>query len=82
MKYTIVYRERSFSFQIYFNEGSEAPHVHITRGSSAAKFWLNPVRLCWKRGFTANELRWAKKLLTERHDFFMEQWNAVQSKAR
>lgn len=77
-----VYRERNFSFQVFFNEGSEPPHVHVVRGDGAAKVWLDPVSLCWNRGFNRSELRWILQRIAELHTFFMEQWNAIQTQAR
>jgi len=77
-----VYREREFSFQVYFNEGREAPHVHVVRGGGAAKFWIAPVALCWNKGLNRGELRWIVRQLTERNAFFLEQWNAVQTQVR
>lgn len=77
-----VYRERNYSFRMYFNEGHEPPHVHVVRGDAAAKFWLTPVAPVWNRGFHRGELRWILGQLTERRNFFMEQWNAVQARTR
>lgn len=77
-----VYRERGFSFQMYFDEETEPPHVHIIRGDSAAKFWLTPVRLSWNKGLHSGELRWVLQQLVDQHPFFMEQWDAVQAQVR
>lgn len=77
-----IYRDRDFSFQMYFNEGNEPPHVHVVRGDGAAKFWLDPASLCWNRGFNRAELRWIRRQLLDLHDFFMEQWDAIQAQAR
>lgn len=77
-----VYRERDFSFRMYFNEGTEPPHLHVVRGGSAAKFWLNPVELCWNRGFNRGEFRWLHGQIGSRIEFFLEQWHAIQAQAR
>ena len=73
-----VYRERSFSFRMYFNEGNEAPHVHVVHAGNMAKFWLSPVALCTNRGFSPAELRWIQATLAARSAFFMEQWHVTQ----
>lgn len=77
-----VFREREFSFQMYFNEGCEPPHVHVVRGDGVAKFWLSPVSLAWNKGFHRGELRWIEQQLTSRCIFFLEQWHAIQAKTR
>jgi hypothetical protein len=47
---------------------AEPPHVHIERDSSAAKFWLRPVRLAANHGFTRTELRAIMRLIREDED--------------
>jgi len=80
-----VYRERKFSFQMYFND-HPPPHIHVVRGTghgaAVAKLWLRPVAICAAKGFNESELRWIHKMLKLRNDFFMEEWNAVQAKAK
>lgn len=79
-----VYREREISFVIYSNEGNEPPHVHAIRGygrgGASAKFWTHPtVVFCSNEGFNPAELRWIKKTITERQDFFVRQYHATQT---
>jgi Domain of unknown function (DUF4160) len=40
-----VLRVGPYRFFFYSGDGSEAPHVHVERDASVAKFWLDPVRL-------------------------------------
>ena len=80
-----VYRERGLRFAIYYNEGNEPPHIHVERGDGrdiAAKFWLNPIELCWNEGFNAGEIRWIVKQLNEHHARFMEEWYVIEAKKR
>lgn len=77
-----VYHVNKLSFCIYYNERNEPPHVHVYRGNAAAKYWLQPLSIVNSCGFNPTELRQIKKILHDRHDFFMEQWNATQTKVR
>ena len=78
-----VYREREFSFRIYYNEGNEPPHVHIRRGGDAAKFWLVPrVSLYNSAGFNTAELRWMREVIVSKITFFMDQWHATQNRQK
>jgi hypothetical protein len=40
-----------------------------------AKFWLDPVALQLTRGFKRNELTKMAKLVFEKQEFLLEQWN-------
>ncbi|QZY53528.1 DUF4160 domain-containing protein [Leucobacter tenebrionis] len=46
----------AYRFFFYSNEGSEPVHVHVERQNCTAKFWLRPVELAHRRGFSAVEL--------------------------
>jgi hypothetical protein len=39
----VVFRYKGYSFFFYSNEGEplEPLHIHVRRGSAAAKFWLD-----------------------------------------
>jgi hypothetical protein len=39
-----IYRVRGYSFFFFSNEGypQEPAHIHVRKGSSTAKFWLEP----------------------------------------
>jgi len=78
-----VYREKAHSFRMYYNEGSESPHVHVVRAERQAKFWLGPpVQLCANHGYSPAELRRIRKKLEMQLDFFKEQWRATQDKKK
>jgi hypothetical protein len=82
-----VYRDRSISFSIYFNEGNEPPHVHAHRGRGArmpaAKFWILPVAtLCENHGFGPGDLRWIRETVDARRTFFLEEWHATQARKK
>jgi hypothetical protein len=62
-------------FFFYSGDGSEAPHVHVERDASVAKFWLDPVRLARSGGFGRAELRDIARLVNERATELLESWN-------
>ena len=37
-----VLREEGYRFYFYSHEPNEPPHVHVDKGGSTAKFWLEP----------------------------------------
>jgi hypothetical protein len=40
-----VFRVGGYRFYFYSHETTELPHIHVDRGGSSAKFWLEPVFL-------------------------------------
>jgi hypothetical protein len=63
---------RFFFVSLDFNE---PPHVHVKREKMVAKFWLDPVALQLTGGFKRNELTKIAKLVFEKQEFLLEQWN-------
>jgi len=65
-----------YRFFFYAGDRGEPPHTHVQRDQAEAKFWLEPVRLAWNRGYAGSELR-AIERLTEAHEAeLMEVWRA------
>lgn len=57
----------------YSHEPNEPPHVHVDRGGSSAKFWLEAIALARNVGFSASEplvLDHQAELLDAWHVFF------------
>jgi hypothetical protein len=59
----------------YSNEGLEPPHVHIQRGRSLVKFWLEPVAQASASGFQARELRELERLVDANRHLWLEAWH-------
>lgn len=64
-----------YRFFFYSNEGDEAPHVHVQRDRSTAKFWIAPIVLAQSSRFAAHELRELERAVTENEEHFWEAWN-------
>ena len=60
-------RSRVWPYRFYFYSGDrdEPPHVHVARDANLAKYWLDPVRLAWSRGFSSTELRRIEAIVGE-----------------
>ena len=71
-----VLRTGPYRFYFYSSDRAEPPHVHVARDASVAKFWLDPVRLAWSRGFSATELRAIEAIVAENVQQLLEAWNA------
>ena len=75
-----ILREDGYRFYFYSNEGSELPHVHVTRGGGYAKLWLRPVRLAWSRDFGPADLRRIRYIVTRDEAAFVEAWNDYRTR--
>ena len=71
-----VYRSGPYRFYFYSSDRDEPPHVHVARDDNLAKFWLEPVRLAWSRGFPTVELRRIEDIVRENVTELLEAWNA------
>ena len=74
-----VLRNGPYRFYFYSGDRDEPPHVNVGRDANEAKFWLDPVRLAWSRGFSGTELRRIEAIVAEHVRQLMEAWNAFFS---
>lgn len=70
-----VLRVEGFNFFFFAADRNELPHIHVERGGGAAKFWLNPIRIDYLRGFKKQEIKRAKEIIEEHQNFLMDRWN-------
>jgi hypothetical protein len=68
-------RVEGFRFCLFSDERQEPLHVHVRKGDSVAKLWLQPADLAFSRGFSRPELRRIRELTFEHQVFFIERWN-------
>lgn len=59
----------------YSADRSEAPHVHVARDRSCAKFWIAPVRLVSSGGFSRLEAYRIEKVVGDNVDVLLSRWN-------
>ena len=70
-----VARVGPYRFFFYSSDRNEAPHIHVERDRSMAKFWLEPVRIQVSHGFRRPELRKIERLVAESAAQFLRAWN-------
>ncbi|MHC4470274.1 MAG: DUF4160 domain-containing protein [Planctomycetota bacterium] len=70
-----ILRVGALRFFFYSGEQTEPPHVHVQRGRSLAKLWLDPVRPAASKRFRAHELRRIERLVVKNEPLFPEAWN-------
>jgi hypothetical protein len=70
-----VLRSGPYRCFFYSADRDEPPHIHVQRDDSAAKFWLDPVRLEDSVGFGRKELGIIEGLVAEQAMMFREAWN-------
>ena len=70
-----IARVGPYRFFFFANEAREAPHIHVQRDRSLAKFWLRPLALASARGFSGRELGRLHALVEENREQFEEAWH-------
>jgi hypothetical protein len=70
-----VLRLGPYRLFFYASDRPEPVHVHVQREDSAAKFWLEPVRLVRNRGFRRQELLDVQRIVTENRQQLIEAWH-------
>jgi hypothetical protein len=71
-----VLRWNGYRFYFFSNEGSEPPHVHVDKGGSTAKLWLEDANLAHQVGFSKRELTELSDKVREERIAFLEAWRA------
>jgi len=64
-----------YRFFFYSADGREAPHVHVERERSSAKFWIHPVVLARSHGFGRSELLDIQRIVAENEQKFRKAWD-------
>ncbi|MDE3089149.1 MAG: DUF4160 domain-containing protein [Chloroflexota bacterium] len=68
-----------YRFFFYSGDRDEPPHIHVEREKNKTKFWLDPVRLEYSRGFSQTEINRIRRRVEENKEFFLRRWNEVFS---
>jgi len=69
-----ILRVDGFRVYFYSHEPGEPPHVHVDRGGSTAKVWLEPVAIASNAGFTAREVGDVLRLVRTHQQKLLEAW--------
>ena len=69
-----VLRWNGYRFYFFSNGGAEPPHIHVDKGGSTAKYWLQPVALARNIGYSARDLRDLEAKVAAESLAFLEKW--------
>jgi len=64
-----------FKFRFYSSDVNEPPHVHVIRGGSVAKIWIDPVELQNNRGYNRAELNRVLKMTRQHQPQLLQAWH-------
>lgn len=64
-----------YKFRFYSSDVNEPPHMHVLRGGSVAKVWLQPVQMEYNRGYSQRDMRQILQIAQERQQQLLELWH-------
>lgn len=70
-----ILRVDGYRLYFYSHEPNEPPHVHVDRGGSSAKFWIDNISLARNIGYSARELGTIQRLVREHREQLLEKWH-------
>lgn len=71
---TVLHKDGYRFFFYPLDVANEPPHVHVRKGGSESKFWLDPVRPARNIGFRPHELVQIERLVKRHHDYLIDCW--------
>jgi len=74
----IIFRYKGYRFFFYSNEGNpqEPLHIHVRKGETVAKFWLEPVAMIAESyGLSSSELRLLLGIAKNNKENIRRAWN-------
>ena len=70
-----VLKTKGFRFFFYSNENDEPAHVHVEKGDSEGKIWLEPsIRPVFFRGFSNSEQNEIMEITEANFEHFINKW--------
>jgi hypothetical protein len=76
----VVLRVKGYRFWFYEADLDEPAHVHVGKGGSEAKYWLEPVECARSRGFRRHQLNEIEEILVEHQQEVLAAWQREQQK--
>jgi len=70
-----VLRIGGLRFYFFSHEPNEPPHVHVDRGESTMKVWLDTLEVAKNRGFRAHEIGGIVALVAGNRALLSEAWH-------
>ena len=76
----VILRLKGFSFYYVMFDLDEPVHVHVRKGRNEAKFWVDPLRLAWNRGYRSHELNDIERLIIANRELSVKSWQEDANK--
>lgn len=70
-----VLRDGPYRFYFFSGDRDEPPHVHVERDECEGKFWLDPIRLDWSRGFSRKQINHIQRIVERSQQDLLDRWN-------
>lgn len=64
-----------YKFRFYSSDINEPPHMHVIRGGSVAKIWLEPIEVAYNQGYHVAELNGILRLTREHQQRLLGAWH-------
>jgi hypothetical protein len=65
-----------YAFRFYSSDRQEPRHIHVVRsGVGIAKFWLDPLRIAYNKGYSSKEIKDIEQLVEDNADEFRQAWD-------
>ena len=71
-----ILRQQGYRFHFYAGDREEPAHVHVERGDSDGKIWLEPsVEAAYFHGFKAQEKKEIMRIVDEHAELLKAKWD-------
>ena len=71
-----ILREQGYRFHFYAGDREEPAHVHVERGESDGKVWLEPeIKAKYFHGFKVQERKEIMRIVNENAALLKARWN-------
>jgi hypothetical protein len=64
-----------YKFRFYSSDANEPPHMHVIRGGSVAKIWLEPIEVAYNWGYHGAELNRILRLTRKHQQRLLGAWH-------